>query len=73
MSRSQIHRKLKALTGRSPSQYLRLVRLSKAKTMIEEQRGTVSEIAYSVGFSSPAYFSRCFKTEFGYPPSDLVN
>jgi signal transduction histidine kinase/ligand-binding sensor domain-containing protein/DNA-binding response OmpR family regulator len=73
MSRSQIHRKLKALTGRSPSQYLRLIRLSRAKTMIEEQKGTVSEISYSVGFSSPAYFSRCFKNEFGYPPSDLVN
>jgi len=73
MSRSQIHRKLKALTGRSPSQYLRLIRLSRAKTMIEEQKGTVSEISYSVGFSSPAYFSRCFKNEFGYPPSDLAN
>ncbi len=73
MSRSQVHRKLKALTGRSPSQYLRLIRLSRAKNMIEEQKGTVSEIAYSVGFSSPAYFSRCFKSEFGYPPSDLVN
>jgi signal transduction histidine kinase/ligand-binding sensor domain-containing protein/DNA-binding response OmpR family regulator len=73
MSRSQVHRKLKALTGRSPSQYLRLIRLSRAKNMIEDQRGTVSEIAYSVGFSSPAYFSRCFKSEFGYSPSDLVN
>ncbi|MBT8381659.1 MAG: response regulator [Ignavibacteriaceae bacterium] len=73
MSRSQIHRKLKALTGRSPSQYLRLVRLSKAKNLIEEQKGTVSEISYAVGYSSPAYFSRCFKSEFGYPPSDLVS
>jgi DNA-binding response OmpR family regulator len=72
MSRSQIHRKLKALTGKSPSQYLRFIRLSKAKSMIEEQKGTVSEIAYAVGFSSPAYFSRCFKTEFGYSPSDLL-
>jgi len=49
------------------------VRLSKAKKMIAEQKGTISEIAYSVGFSSPAYFSRCFKEEFGYPPSDAAD
>jgi signal transduction histidine kinase/DNA-binding response OmpR family regulator/sugar lactone lactonase YvrE len=72
MSRSQIHRKLKALTGKSPSQYIRLVRISKAKEMILEQEQNISEIAYSVGFSSPAYFTRCFKEEFGYPPSDLL-
>ncbi len=41
--------------------------------MIEEQQGNISEIAYSVGFSSPSYFTKCFKEEFGYPPSDLVN
>lgn len=72
MSRVQLHRKLKALTGKSASSYLRSVRLSKAKKMIEEQKGNVSEIAYSVGFSSPQYFTRCFKEEFGYPPSDLI-
>ena len=72
MSRSQLHRKIKALTGKSPSLYLRSVRLTKAKKMIEEKAGNISEIAYTVGFSSPIYFSRCFKDEFGYPPSDLV-
>ncbi len=71
MSRVQLHRKLKALTGKSASNYLRTFRLSRAKVMIEEQKGNISEIAYSVGFSSPAYFTRCFKEEFGYPPSDL--
>jgi AraC-like DNA-binding protein len=40
--------------------------------MIEEQQGNISEIAYSVGFASPSYFSKCFRDEFGYPPSDLV-
>ena len=40
--------------------------------MIEEQKGNISEIAYSVGFSSPQYFTRCFKEEFGFPPSDLT-
>jgi DNA-binding response OmpR family regulator/two-component sensor histidine kinase len=70
MSRSQIHRKLKALTGKSTSLYLRTVRLAKAKQMIEDGKATISEIAYQVGFSSPAYFSRCFKEEFGHAPSE---
>ncbi len=72
MSRVQLHRKLKALSGKSASNYLRSVRLSKAKKMIKEQKGNISEIAYSVGFSSPQYFTRCFKEEFGFPPSDLT-
>jgi signal transduction histidine kinase/DNA-binding response OmpR family regulator len=72
MSRVQLHRKLKALSGKSASHYLRSVRLTKAKKMIEEQKGNVSEIAYSVGFSSPQYFTHCFKEEFGYPPSELI-
>lgn len=73
MSRVQLHRKLKALTGKSASLYLRSVRLVKAKEMIKEKRGNISEIAYSVGFSSPAYFSACFKEEFGYPPSEIAH
>ncbi len=71
MSRTQLHRKLKALTGKSASLYIRSVKLAKAKKMIEDREGNISEIAYSVGFSSPIYFSRCFKDEFGYPPSEL--
>ncbi len=71
MSRTQLHRKLKALTGKSASLYIRSVKLARAKQLIEEQQGTISEIAYSVGFSSPVYFTRCFREEFGYPPSDL--
>jgi YesN/AraC family two-component response regulator len=72
MSRMQLHRKLKALSGKSASHYIRSVRLSKARRMIEEREGNISEIAYSVGFSSPQYFARCFKEEFGFPPSDLT-
>ena len=72
MSRMQLHRKLKALTGKSASLYLRTYRLLKARKMIAKKQGNVSEIAYSVGFSSPAYFTRCFKEEFGIPPSELV-
>ena len=73
MSRSQLHRKLKALSGKSASRYIRSVRLARAKNMIDDQKGNISEIAYSVGFSSPAYFTKCFKEEYGYPPSDLVS
>jgi signal transduction histidine kinase/ligand-binding sensor domain-containing protein/DNA-binding response OmpR family regulator len=71
MSRTQFYRKLKAITGMPASIYLRTVRLSKAKKMIEEKQGNISEIAYSVGFSSPSYFTKCFKDEFGYPPSEV--
>jgi len=66
-----MHRKLKALTGKSSSLYLRTVRLAKAKQMIEAGQGNISEISYQVGFSSPAYFSRCFKEEFGHSPSQV--
>ena len=70
MSRAQIYRKLKALTGKSPSLFLRTVRLNKAQDMIQNKEFSISEISYKVGFSSPAYFSRCFKEEFGYSPSE---
>ena len=73
MSRMQIHRKLKALTGKSATHYIRSVKLFKAKEMLGEHEVTISEIAYSLGFSSPSYFTRCFKEEYGYPPSDLVD
>ncbi len=72
MSRSQVHRKIKALTGKSLSVYMRTLRLLRAKKMIERKEGNISEIAYSVGFSSLGYFTRCFKEEFSYPPSDLI-
>ena len=73
MSRSQVFRKIKALTGKSPSTYVRSIRLLKAKGMIENGEGNISEIAYSVGFSSPIYFSKCFKDEFGYPPKNFIS
>jgi signal transduction histidine kinase/DNA-binding response OmpR family regulator len=71
MSRMQLHRKLKALTGKSASRYIRSIKLEKGKRMIEAKEGNISEIAYSLGFGSPTYFTRCFKEEFGYTPSEL--
>jgi AraC-like DNA-binding protein len=72
MSRAQLHRKLKALTGKSASRYIMSLRLLIASDMIRKQEGNISEIAYSVGFSSAIYFTRCFKKEYGYPPSKLL-
>ena len=69
MDRSQLYRKLEALTGKSPSMVIRSYRLSYAKKLLEANIGTVTEIAYEVGFRDPSYFSRCYKEEFGYSPS----
>ncbi|MCK5149125.1 response regulator [bacterium] len=68
-SRSQLHRKFQALTGQSASEFIRSVRLKRAVQLLDRKAGTVSEIAFETGFSSPAYFGACFKEQFGYPPS----
>ncbi len=70
LSESQLYRKLKALTNTSTAIYIRKVRLQKAKTLLEETNKTVSEICYETGFNDPGWFSKSFKQEFGYPPSD---
>lgn len=70
MSRSQLHRKLSALTGFLPNEIIRNMRLEKARKLLEKKAGTAAEIAYACGFSSPAYFTKCFKEYFGILPSD---
>ena len=72
MSRKHLHRKLKALTNKSPSQFVRSIRLSKARKLIKEKKGTISEISFMVGFSTPIYFNKCFKEEFGYSPGEVI-
>ena len=69
MSRTQVHRKLKALTGQSPGEHIRGTRLHRARALLRAQVGTVAEVAYQVGFGSPAAFSTAFSRQFGYPPS----
>ena len=69
MSRTQVHRKLKALTGQSPGEHIRGTRLCRARALLRAQVGTVAEVAYQVGFGSPAAFSTAFSRQFGYPPS----
>lgn len=71
MSRSQLHRKLIALTGQTPSEVLRNTRLLRAKELLQKKAATPSEVAYRVGFSSHTYFSKCFKEEFGVTPSEM--
>jgi len=71
LSRSQLHRKLKAITGKSSSSFIRHYRLRKAREMLADNVATVSEIAYRVGFSSPTYFNTCFRIYFGYPPGKV--
>ncbi len=70
MSRTQLHRKLVALTGVPASQYIRAFRLEKAKALLRTTRMTIAEVAYAVGFSDPLYFSRVFSRQFGLSPSE---
>mgnify|MGYP001792880796 CR=1 FL=1 len=73
VSERQLQRKLKASTNKSPSQLISSIRLNKAKELIKNGQNTIAEIAFQTGFSSPSYFSKCFKKEFSISPSDLVN
>ena len=69
LSRTQLHRKLKALTGQAPGEYLRQTRLLRALALLQARVGTVAEVAYQVGYANPAHFSTAFSRQFGYPPS----
>lgn len=70
LSRVQMYRKVKQLTGQSPVEIIRLTRLKKAERLLKATKMTVSEISYEVGFSSPSYFSKCFKDYFGVQPGE---
>jgi AraC-like DNA-binding protein len=69
MSRSNIYRKLHALTGHSISSFIRLYRLKQAARRLRKHSGNVTQIAYDVGFNSLSYFSHCFQEQFGESPS----
>lgn len=69
ISRTQLHRKLKAVTGKSASHVIRSIRMSKAKELLETTDLNVSEVSYAVGFSNRSYFTQVFTLEFGHPPS----
>jgi AraC-like DNA-binding protein len=71
-SRSQLYRKVKAVTGRSPVEFIRDLRLTKALSLIKENRYNLSEVALEIGFNSPSYFSKCFREKFGVKASNVA-
>lgn len=73
LSRVQLYRKVKAMTGSSVVDLLRKARLAKARRLLETRSMSVSEVAYEVGFSAPSYFTKCFKDEYGMLPGDVGN
>ena len=72
VSRMQLHRKLKALTGQSASEFLRSQRLKLAAKILREKKIPISEVGYTVGFNDPSYFTKSFKKEFGMTPSEYA-
>lgn len=71
LSRVQLYRKVKVLTGKTPVELLRRARLMKARTMVTTTDRSIAEIAYATGFTSPSYFNKCFKDEFGVSPGGM--
>ena len=72
MSRRHLQRKIRALTGQSPADFIRTIRLRQARDLLARHAGNVSEIAFRVGFNNLSYFARCFRDEFGVSPSDFL-
>ena len=67
-----MYRKIKQLTGMTSSEFIRSIKLKKAATLLMESGMTVAEIAYQTGFSSPSYFTKCFKEQFKMSPKEYV-
>lgn len=73
VSRMQLHRKLKAITGQSTSEFLKSQRLKLATHLLKTNKISISEVGYTVGFNDPSYFTRCFKQEYGCSPSEYIS
>ncbi|WP_294612177.1 two-component regulator propeller domain-containing protein [uncultured Bacteroides sp.] len=69
LGRSTFYRKVRGVTGYSPNEYMRIIRMKKAAELLLENRYTVAEVSYKVGIEDPFYFSKCFKKQFGHSPS----
>ena len=72
MSRVQLYRKIKTLTGFAPNEYFRIARLKRATVLLASSDMSVSEICYEVGFTSPSYFAKCYKEQYGESPAEAV-
>ena len=73
MSRTLLYAKVKAVTGLTPNEFIRLVRLRKAAEYLAGNEYKINEICYMVGFNSPSYFAKCFQNQFGVLPKDFIN
>jgi len=73
MSRSNFHKRVKGITGKTPNDYIRIVRLSKSAELLATGRYQIVEVCYMVGFNTPSYFSKCFAEHFGKLPKDYIN
>ena len=71
MSRMTLYRKIQSLSGQKPTEFIRTIRLRKAAELLHEGQMTVTEVSYATGFSSVSYFSRCFRTMYGVPPTQF--
>lgn len=69
LGRTVFYRKVRGVTGYTPNEYMRIMRLKKAAELLAESGNTISEISYRVGINDPFYFSKCFKQQFGVTPS----
>lgn len=72
INRTQLFRKIKGLTGETPSEFLKKFRMKRAAQLIKSKNMSVSEVMYAVGFNSTSYFAKCFKESFGVLPSDYI-
>jgi len=72
ISRAQLYRRVTALTGRAPNDFLRDIRMDKAVSLLKRRAGNISEVALEVGYNNPSYFSKCFADKFGCMPSEVV-
>lgn len=72
MSRSNLHRKVKGISGLAPNDFIRLVRLKKAVKLMSDGENRINEICYMVGFNTPSYFAKCFHKQFGLLPKDFI-
>ncbi|CAN5617530.1 hypothetical protein BH23BAC1_BH23BAC1_04260 [soil metagenome] len=72
MSRTNLHRKMKALTDHSAKEFIQVFRLKRAMSLLEQKAGNINEVADAVGFNSVSYFTKCFKRQYGQTPSDFI-
>ena len=72
LGRTVFYRKVKGVTGYSPNEYIRVMRMKKAVELLAEGKYTVAEVTYQIGMNDPFYFSKCFKAQFGVPPSSYL-